>query len=109
MGLGAHAVDGNAGGDPLLDLADKAGGLGVGGAIEAMKEVGQSQVQRTPIVRNLLVVVDVQLRVGIGGTSGLEGNADEVLAEDIVEDGRPEGAIFVEYFVHNILAWCVST
>ena len=36
------------------------------------------------------------LRSGVGGARGLEGDGDEGLAEDVEEDLRCEGAVFVE-------------
>ncbi len=35
--------------------------------------------------RTYVVVVDIELGSGIGLAGGFEGNADEVLAEDVVE------------------------
>lgn len=62
MALGADAVDGHAGGEPLLDVRHHAvGQLG-----------GRRAVQ--------VVVVDVQLGVRVGGAGCLETDADEVLA-----------------------------
>lgn len=43
-----------------------------------------------------VVVVDVQLGAGVGGTRGAEGDVDECAADGVVEHGRPEGAVLVE-------------
>jgi hypothetical protein len=67
MGLRADAVNGDALGDPLVDLADHTGGLGVGGNVE-------------------VVIVDEELGVGVSGAGSTEGDADEVLAEHAGED-----------------------
>lgn len=69
MSLRAHAVDGDACCDPLLDVTDEAGGFGVGGAVK-------------------IVVVDVEFGVGVGGAGCFEGNLDVVFAEKVVEDIR---------------------
>jgi hypothetical protein len=80
VGLRANAVDGDAGGDPLLDVGDEAGGFAVGGAVE-------------------VVVVDVELSGGVGGASSLKGNADVVLTKNLHEDVLAESAILVESFL----------
>ena len=51
---------------------------------------------------NSLVVVDVQLGVGVGGTSSLESDADKVLTEDTVEDAVAQGTVLVEDLVDNV-------
>ena len=85
MALGADAVNGSAGGDPLVDVLDHAAGqLGGVGAVE-------------------VVVVDVQLGVRVGRAGRLEGDRDHVLAEDVVEGAAAEGAVFVEDFVGDVL------
>ena len=84
VGLGADAVDGDASSNPLLDLGRHGLGLAVGGGIE-------------------VVVVDVEFRLGVGGARGFEGGLDEALAEDVVEDGFAEGAVFVEDLVDDVL------
>jgi hypothetical protein len=83
MGLGTNTVDGDAGGDPLLNVRDETGGLGVGGRVE-------------------VVVVDVELGVGVGSASGLKGNTDVVLTEDLHEDVVAESAVLVEGLVNDI-------
>lgn len=83
--LGANTVDGNASGDPLLDLGDHALGLSVVGGVE-------------------VVVVDVELSVGVGGTGSLEGSGDEALTEDVVEHGGAEATIFGEDLVDDVLS-----
>ena len=50
-----------------------------------------------------LVVIDVELRIGIGCTSSFEGNSDEVLADNPGENTITQGAILVEDFIHDIL------
>lgn len=57
---------------------------------------------------DVLVVVDVQLGVGVGGARSFEGEADKVLAEDVVEDRGPERAVLVEDLVNDILRNTVS-
>lgn len=87
--LGTDAVDGNAGAAPLLDIFDHALGLGVVGDVK-------------------VVVVDVQLAGGVGSTSGLEGDADVVLADDVEPVAFPEGSVLVEDLVHNVLVSSAS-
>lgn len=62
MGLGPDAVDGNTGGDPLLDVRDH--------AVRHFCGVGLVEV----------VVVDVELGGRVRGAGGLEGDAHKVLA-----------------------------
>ena len=83
MGLGTNTVDGDAGGNPLLDVRDETGGLGVGGRVE-------------------VVVVDVELGVGVGGAGGLESDADVVLTENLHEDVVAESAVLVEGLVDDV-------
>jgi hypothetical protein len=83
VGLRANAVDGNAGGDPLLDFGGEAGELGVGGAVE-------------------VVVVDVELGVRCGLLGSVESDADEFLAQDLGEDGVAEGTVFGEDLVDDV-------
>ena len=83
MGLGTDTVDGDAGGDPLLDVGDETGGLGVGGRVQ-------------------VVVVDVELGVGVGSAGGLEGDTDVVLAENLHEDVLAESTVLVEGLVDNV-------
>ena len=82
--LATDAVDGDAGSAPLLDVVDHALGLAVVGNIK-------------------VVVVDVELAVGVGGASGLECNADIVLADDVEPVALSEGSILVEDLVDNVL------
>ena len=85
VALRADAVNGNARGQPLLDVGDHAvGQLGRGRAVQ-------------------VVVVDVQLGIGVGGARGLEGDANEVLAEHVGEDAAAQRAILVEHLVDNVL------
>ena len=65
-------------------MGDHAGGdLGVARAVE-------------------VVVVQVQDGVGVSGAGGLEGDGDEVLAEDLGEDGVAQGAVLVEDLVAHV-------
>lgn len=82
--LATDAVDGDAGGTPLLDIVDHALGLAVVGNVK-------------------VVVVDVELAVGVGLTSGLEGNADVVFADDVEPVALPESSILVEDLVDDVL------
>jgi hypothetical protein len=82
--LGTDTVDGDAGGAPLLHVADQTGDLAVVGDVK-------------------VVVVDVQLASGVNRASGLEGNADVVLADDLEPVAVPEGSVFVEDFVDDVL------
>jgi hypothetical protein len=50
-----------------------------------------------------VVVVDVELCVGVGGAGGFEGDLDEVLAKDVVEDAGAEVAVFAEDLVDDVL------
>lgn len=51
----------------------------------------------------LLVIIDVELSLGIDRPGGLKGNADKVLAEDVVEHTLSQGAILVEDLIHHVL------
>lgn len=82
--LAANAVNGNASGAPLLDVFDHTLGLAVVGNID-------------------VVVVDVELGRGVSGTSGLEGNADVVLADDLHPVALPESTVLVEDLVGDVL------
>lgn len=83
MGLGTNTIDGDAGGDPLLDMGDETSGLGVSGRVQ-------------------VVVVDVQLGVGVGGAGGLKGNADVVFTDDLHEDVVAESTVLVEGLVDDV-------
>jgi hypothetical protein len=83
VGLGADTVNGDTGGNPLLDVAGHGLCLCVAGAVE-------------------VVVVDVELGLWVGGLCGSESSGDKVLAENVVEDGRAEGAVFVEDLVDYV-------
>lgn len=50
-----------------------------------------------------LEIIDVELCIRIGLTSGLESNADEIFAEDLREDTITERAILIENLVDDIL------
>ena len=89
MHLGTDAIDGNAGAAPLLNVSDETGGLAVVGDIK-------------------VVVVDVELAVGVDRTSGLEGNADVVLADDLEPMAVPEASVFVEDLVDDVLGLLAS-
>jgi hypothetical protein len=79
-----NAIDGNTGGDPLLDLSSKTSELGVGGRVE-------------------VVVVDVTLSVRSSLLGGLESDADKVLTKDTGEDRVTEGTVLGKDLVDNIL------
>lgn len=49
------------------------------------------------VVRVEVVVVDVQLRGGVCGTRGLEGDGDEGFSEDVGEDAGADASVFVEH------------
>lgn len=49
-----------------------------------------------------VVVVDVQLCVWVGGTRGVECNADEALTKGVVEDGPSEAPVFFEDLVNDV-------
>ena len=86
MGLRTNTVDGDALGNPLLDVGDHTGlELGGVGVVNA-------------------VIVDVQLGVGVGGAGSAEGNADELLTQNLGE-GRvlAERTVPVEDLVKNVL------
>ena len=51
-----------------------------------------------------VVVVDVELRVGVGLAGGLEGDGHEVLAEDVGEDAGPEGPVPVEDLTEMLMS-----
>jgi hypothetical protein len=79
-----NAIDGNTSGDPLLDLGGKTSELGVGGRVK-------------------VVVVDVTLSIRGSLLGGLEGDADEVLAQDTGEDGVTESTVLGEDLVDDVL------
>jgi hypothetical protein len=87
--LGTDAVDGNAGGAPLLDVFDHTLSLAVVGNVK-------------------VVVVDVQLAGRVGRAGSLEGDADVVLADDIEPVALPEGSVLVEDLVHDVLGSLAS-
>ena len=82
--LAANTVNGNASGTPFLDVFDETLGLAVVGDVK-------------------VVVVDVELGLGVSGTSGLEGDADVVLADDLHPVALPESTILVEDLVGDVL------
>jgi hypothetical protein len=82
--LATNAVDGDASSAPLLHIFDHTLSLAIVGNVK-------------------VVIVDVQLGVGVGSASGLKGNADVVLAEDIEPVALPEGSVLVEDLVANVL------
>ena len=82
--LGTDAVDGNAGGAPLLDVLDHTLGLAVVGDVK-------------------VVIIDVELGRRVSGTSGLEGDADVVLADDLQPVALPESTVLVEDLVGDVL------
>lgn len=83
MGLRANTVDGDTGGDPLLDVGDHALCLSVVCAIE-------------------VVVVDVELSVRVSSAGGAESDANKVLAKHAAKDAVSKIAILGEDLVHHI-------
>ena len=79
-----NAVDRDTSGDPLLHLGGKTGEIGVRGAVE-------------------VVIVDIKLRVRRGFLCSVESDADELLAQDLGEDGVAEGTILSEDLVDDVL------
>jgi len=85
VSLGADSVDGDARRDPLLDVSDHSvGQLGRGGAVQ-------------------VVIVDVELRIRVGLAGCLEGDPNEVLAQDLRENGAAQRAVLGENLVADIL------
>lgn len=84
MGLCADTVDGNALRHPLVDVVDHTPGhFGIVGNVE-------------------VVVVDVELRVGVGGASGAEGDSDEVFAQHAAEYAVSKVAVLGEDLVNYV-------
>lgn len=84
VALGSNTIDGNALGEPPVDVGNHTGSdLGV---------VGNVQV----------VVIDIELGVGIGGACCAEGNANEVLAENTAENTVAEIAVLCKDLIDNI-------
>jgi hypothetical protein len=83
-GRRTNAIDGDTGGDPLLNLSGETGKLRVGGAVE-------------------VVIVNVQLGVGGGLLSSVESDADELLTQDLGEDGVTESTVLSEDLVDDVL------
>jgi hypothetical protein len=79
-----NSIDGNTSSDPLLDLGGETSELGVGSRVE-------------------VVVVDVTLSVRSSLLGGLEGDADEVLAQNTREDRVAEGTVLGEDLVDDVL------
>lgn len=113
VALRADTVDGDASGDPFFDIADHALGFAVVGGVEAVQPLTyyshhssylfqQLRLKRARGVCDSLVVIDIQFALGIRLLGRLESNADKVLAEDVVEDGAAEGAVFVEDLVDDV-------
>jgi hypothetical protein len=55
-----------------------------------------------------VVVVDVELRIRVCGTSSFEGNVNKVFAKNSIENTVSPGSIILEDFVNNILDEWVS-
>jgi hypothetical protein len=55
-----------------------------------------SNIQPLRDLADLLVVVNVTLRIGIGLLSSLEGNANKVLSKHVVEDAGTQVAVLLE-------------
>lgn len=84
MALGADTVNWNSRGNPFVDVSDHTrGNLRVVGDVE-------------------IVIVDVELSGRVGGASGAEGNANEVLAEHTAENAIPEFAVLGKDLVDNV-------
>jgi hypothetical protein len=59
-----------------------------------LADVSNAQTLRD--LADLLVVVNVTLRVGVGLLGSLEGNANEVLSKDVVENAGTQVAVLLE-------------
>jgi hypothetical protein len=55
-----------------------------------------SNAQPLRDLADLLVVVNVTLRIGVSLLSSLEGNANEVLSKDVVENAGTQVAVLLE-------------
>lgn len=84
MGLAAYAINGNALGEPLVNLFNHTPGY--------FSIVGDVKV----------VVVDIELGSGVSCTCCAEGNAYKVLAENATEDAVAEGAILGEDLIDDV-------
>lgn len=82
--LATNAINGDTSGAPLLHVSDHTLSFAVVGNVK-------------------VVIVDVKLGVRVSGTSSLECDADVVLADDLHPVALPEGAVFVEDLVGNVL------
>lgn len=51
---------------------------------------------------DLLVVVDVQLRIRIRLSCRFERNPDEVLAKNVVEDTRTEATVLIKHLIDHV-------
>lgn len=84
MALRTDTVNRDALGYPLVDVVD-----------HALSDLG--------VVCNVkVVVVDIELRVGVGGAGGTEGDANKVLSEHTAEHAVAEVAILGEDLVDNV-------
>ena len=83
VSLRTDTVDGDTGGDPLLDVLGKGLGLCVVGSVK-------------------VVVVDVTLGRWVSLLGSLESDADKVLTEDVVEDAGTEAAVLLEHLVDDV-------
>ena len=79
-----NAIDGDTSGDPFLDLSGKASELRIAGAVE-------------------IVIVNVELGVRRSLLGCVESDADELLAQDLGEDGVTEGTVLSEDLVDDVL------
>jgi len=70
--------------------------------LQTLDEVDHSSRLCTGILN--VVVIDVELGIGVGCTSGLEGNGDVANADVVVEDIGTVGTIIVERLVDDIPA-----
>ena len=84
MALRADAVNWDSRGDPFVDVSDHARG--------DLRVVGDVEV----------VIVDVELSGRVGGASGEEGNANEILAEHAAENAIPEVTVLGKDLIDNV-------
>lgn len=89
---------------PLIFLTRLTTPFSFGFTVSRLHKEAREQRHSKPFSasRNALVVVDVELRVRVRRPCRLEGDRDEVLAEDVREHRRAERAVLVEDLVHDI-------
>jgi hypothetical protein len=79
MHLSADTINRGASGPPLVHVFDETVELGVDGVLDQIS-IGAAAVDLCSSKAYEVVVVDVQLDAGIGGSCGFECNADKGLA-----------------------------